>query len=319
MKKIIAAVLAALVSVAALAAKTKVVTTIFPAYDWAREIIGSNNADITMLLDNGVDLHSYQPTIQDIAKISNCDVFVYVGGESDAWVADVLRTAKNKKMKVVNLMEVMGDRAKAEELKEGMEAEEEDDHEHGHDGDDDEEEEELDEHVWLSLRNAQLLTGAICDALVQVDPKHASGFRKNCQEYNKKLAALDEEYNAVVKTSSQKTLVFCDRFPFRYMVDDYGLDYFAAFVGCSAETEASFKTVAFLASKADELSLKNVIVIESSDKKIARTVNSNSKNPSRGILVLDSMQSVTGKDAKNGTTYLSVMKKNLGVLKAVLD
>ena len=319
MKKIIAAVLAALVSVAALAAKTKVVTTIFPAYDWAREIIGSNNADITMLLDNGVDLHSYQPTIKDIAKISNCDVFVYVGGESDAWVADVLRTAKNKKMKVVNLMEVMGDRAKAEELKEGMEAEEEDEHEHGHDGDDDEEEEELDEHVWLSLRNAQLLTGAICDALVKVDPKHASGFRKNCQEYNKKLAALDEEYNAVVKTSSQKTLVFCDRFPFRYMVDDYGLDYFAAFAGCSAETEASFKTVAFLASKADELSLKNVIVIESSDKKIARTVNSNSKNPSRGILVLDSMQSVTGKDAKNGTTYLSVMKKNLDVLKAALD
>ena len=304
--------------------KIKVVATIFPAYDWAKEIIGKNNAEVTMLLSNGADLHSYQPSVQDIVKISEADVFVYVGGESDGWVVNALKNVRNKNIQVVNMMEVMGDKAKVEEVKEGMEAEHEHehaaDHHDAHDHDDDEEEEEeLDEHVWLSLRNAQLLTSAISVALQKADAKNAASYKANCVSYNKQLAALDAQYESAVKAASKKTLVFADRFPFRYLVDDYGLDYFAAFVGCSAETEASFKTVIFLANKCDSLKLNNVLVIENSDKKIAKTVNKNSKNANREILVLDSMQSTDAKAIKGGATYLKAMQANLEVLKKALN
>ena len=226
------------------------------------------------------------------------------------------------------MMEVMGDRAKAEEVKEGMEAEHEHEHEHDHaaehhdahdhDHDDDEEEEELDEHVWLSLRNAQLLTSAISVALQKADAKNAASYKENCLAYNKQLAALDAQYESAVKAASKKTLVFADRFPFRYLTDDYGLDYFAAFVGCSAETEASFKTVMFLANKSDQLGVNNLLVIENSDQKIAKTIVDNTSSKDQQILVLDSMQSVTSKDMAGGTTYLSVMEKNLEVLSEAL-
>lgn len=309
--------------------KIKVVATIFPAYDWAKEVIGKNDADLTMLLSKGVDLHSYQPTVQDIVKISESDVFIYVGGESDGWVKDALKNVRNKNIQVVNMMEVMGDRAKAEEVKEGMEAEHEHEHEHDHDAehhdahdhdhDDDEEEEELDEHVWLSLRNAQLLTSAISVALQKADAKNAASYKANCLAYNKQLAALDAQYESAVKAASKKTLVFADRFPFRYLTDDYGLDYFAAFVGCSAETEASFKTVMFLANKSDQLGVNNLLVIENSDQKIAKTVNKNSKNKNRGILVMDSMQATDAKAVKGGATYLKSMQANLEVLKQALN
>ena len=309
--------------------KIKVVATIFPAYDWAKEVIGKNDADLTMLLSKGVDLHSYQPTVQDIVKISESDVFIYVGGESDGWVKDALKNVRNKNIQVVNMMEVMGDRAKAEEVKEGMEAEHEHEHEHDHaaehhdahdhDHDDDEEEEELDEHVWLSLRNAQLLTSAISVALQKADAKNAASYKANCLAYNKQLAALDAQYESAVKAASKKTLVFADRFPFRYLTDDYGLDYFAAFVGCSAETEASFKTVMFLANKSDQLGVNNLLVIENSDQKIAKTVNKNSKNKNRGILVMDSMQATDAKAVKGGATYLKSMQANLEVLKQALN
>ena len=303
--------------------KIKVVATIFPAYDWAKEVIGKNDADLTMLLSKGVDLHSYQPTVQDIVKISESDVFIYVGGESDGWVKDALKNVRNKNIQVVNMMEVMGDRAKAEEVKEGMEAEHEHEHEHDHDADhhdahdhdDDEEEEELDEHVWLSLRNAQLLTSAISVALQKADAKNAASYKANCLAYNKQLAALDAQYESAVKAASKKTLVFADRFPFRYLTDDYGLDYFAAFVGCSAETEASFKTVMFLANKSDQLGVNNLLVIENSDQKIAKTVNKNSKNKNRGILVMDSMQSTKTSDNRS---YVEIMESNLVVLEKAL-
>ncbi len=294
--------------------KIKVVATIFPAYDWAKEVIGKNDADLTMLLSNGADLHSYQPSVQDIVKISESDVFIYVGGESDGWVKDALKNVRNKNIQVVNMMEVMGDRAKAEEVKEGMEAE----HEHEHDAEHHDDDEELDEHVWLSLRNAQLLTSAISVALQKADAKNAASYKANCLAYNKQLAALDAQYESAVKAASKKTLVFADRFPFRYLTDDYGLDYFAAFVGCSAETEASFKTVMFLANKSDQLGVNNLLVIENSDQKIAKTVNKNSKNKNRGILVMDSMQATDAKAVKGGATYLKSMQANLEVLKQAL-
>ena len=262
MKKYISIILAAAMSVCGLSAcgqadsnqttekdekQMKVVTTIFPEYDWVREIAGdeSDHVDLTMLLDNGVDLHSYQPTSEDIMKISDCDLFIYVGGESDTWVEDALKEAVNKDMKVINLLDVLGDSIKEEEVVEGMEAEEE---EYGEDSEE-EEEPEYDEHVWLSLKNAKVFCKAIADDLSEIDKDHAETYQKNEENYAAKLDALDQDYQKIVDESSQKTLLFGDRFPFRYMADDYGLDYYAAFVGCSAETEASFKTITFLAGK----------------------------------------------------------------------
>lgn len=313
-----------------------VVCTIFPEYDWAREVIGdlSENYEMTLLLDNGVDLHNYQPTADDIAKIAECDLFIYVGGESDGWVEDALKEATNENMQVINLLDVLGDTIKEEELVEGMQ-ESDHDHEHdeaaheekheeehdeaAHEEEHGEEEPEYDEHVWLSLRNAQTLVSAISDALKVIDSENADVYQANCDAYNAELAALDAEYESVVAQATQSTLVFADRFPFRYMVDDYNLDYYAAFVGCSAETEASFETVVFLAGKMDELNLNHVLVIESSDQKIAQTVIGNTQNKNQDILVLNSLQAVTSEEIEQGVTYLSIMQDNLEVLTEALD
>ena len=291
----------------------KIVTTIFPEYDWVREILGdkADRAEVTMLLDNGVDLHSYQPTADDTIKISDCDLFLYVGGESDGWVEDALKEATNKEMQVINLLDVLGEQVKEEEVVEGMEAEEEES--------EDENEPEYDEHVWLSLKNAETLCNAITDALEEIDPANKDAYAANAASYLEKLAALDGEYQTVVDNAARKTVLFGDRFPFRYLVDDYGLSYYAAFAGCSAETEASFETISFLAGKVDELRLPCVLTIEGAQHKIAETIvqNTAEKNPS--ILTLDSMQSTTPTDVASGTTYLSVMESNLDVLKQALN
>lgn len=500
MKKRISIILAVVMALLCLAAcgqnkskysskndKIKVVTTIFPEYDWVREIAGENsNVDITMLLDNGVDLHSYQPTAEDIMKISSCDIFIYVGGESDEWVEDALKESVNKNMKVINLLDVLKDTVKTEEAMPGMQSEEGHNHGYSHfddsdvqdrsltdwsgewqsvypyleNGDLDEvmeckaesgektaeeykkyyetgyktdvekmsingeegtmeftkngvtskakyeykgykiydyslgnrgvryffeavdntsdapkyvqfsdhgispgksehyhiyagndsfdalseemdnwptyypagmtsneikedmlehEEKEYDEHVWLSLRNAEKLCDAIADSLCDIDSENKNVYSTNAAVYKNKLKELDDQYKDVVKNSTNKTLLFGDRFPFRYMVDDYGLKYYAAFAGCSAESEASFETISFLAKKVDELGLKNVMTIEKSDKKIANTIISNTKNKNQKIFELNSLQSTTLKDVKNGVTYLSVMKSNLNVLKEALQ
>lgn len=296
-------------------AKKSIVCTIFPEYDWAKEIIGElgNEYELTLLLDDGVDLHSYQPTAADIAKIASCDVFIYVGGESDGWVKDALAEATNPDMQVINLLEVLGDTVKEEEVVEGMEAEEEEP-----EAESEEEGPEYDEHVWLSLKNTTRLVSSITDSLKKIDDKNAQTFQTNCDAYTAKLTKLDEEYTQAVATGTKKTLVFGDRFPFRYMVDDYNLDYYAAFVGCSAETEASFDTVVFLANKIDELGLSNIMVIEKSNQKIAKTIIENTKEKNQEILVLDSMQSTTSKDIEAGETYLTAMERNLEALKTAL-
>jgi len=463
-----------------------IVCTIFPEYDWVKEIMGdrAEGAEITYLLDNGSDLHSYQPTVDDIVKITECDLFVYVGGESDEWVEDVLDKATNPNMKVINLMDVMGDSAKAEELKEGMQ-ESEHEHEHNTDFDDSEvkdrcldewngswqstypllldgslddvweykadnddsmsaedyknkytdayktdivtininapsveyvtedgsvsadyeysgfyirtkddgskqvrykfekksgddsamqyivfsdhniepsepehfhlysgndgfdslveegthfptyypselsaedivdemtgghsheEEEEYDEHVWLSLRNAEILCTEIEQNLAEIDPKNADIYKNNLNSYIEKLDNLDSDFSELADSAEVKTLVFGDRFPFRYFVDDYNLDYYAAFVGCSSETQASFETVTFLAEKVKELDCKTVFTLENSDKSIAEAVISTSGTDAK-IAELNSVQSVSGSDIENGVTYLSLMQKNYDVLK----
>ncbi|MCR5832153.1 MAG: metal ABC transporter substrate-binding protein [Lachnospiraceae bacterium] len=294
------------------AGKVKIVTTIFPEYDWVMNILGSEQADVTMLLDNGVDLHSYQPTAEDIMKISTCDLFIYVGGESDEWVEDALKEAVNKDMVVIDLLDVLGSSVKEEETVEGMQEEEEEEHEHEEEGP------EYDEHVWLSLRNAAVVTDAIAKALEGIDPDHAKEYGDNAASYIEKLNALDKRYTEAVTAAPIKTILFGDRFPFRYLTDDYGLTYYAAFVGCSAETEASFETISFLAGKVDELSLPAVMTIEGADHRIAETIVANTATKDQKILTMDSMQSTTAKDIENGTTYLSVMENDLSVLEEAL-
>ena len=470
--------------------KLSVVTTIFPEYDWVREILGgkAESTDLTMLLDNGVDLHSYQPTADDIVKISDCDLFIYVGGESDGWAESVLKNAANRKMKVINLLEMLGESVKTEEIVEGMQ---EDGHDHGHSHDEqltendiedrtlsdfagawkslhpfllngdldkfcehraEEDEdssttkdtywekykaswqcdaekisingdtitftyadgktvsaeytyagyqpkrndegkirsvryqfettsadapkyvqfndhghepgeaehfhiyfgndgfdalmsgktnpffvkdalsvedildelmghdhgEEKDEHVWLSLKNAKTLVGAIADALQELDPDNKDTYAANASTYIEKLSALDGAYQSAVDGAASKTVLFGDRFPFRYLVDDYGLSYYAAFAGCSAESEASFETVSFLAKKVDELKLPCVLTIEGKNHKLAETIVQSTAGKNQKVLTMDSMQSMTSKDAANGATYLSVMEQNLSVLKEAL-
>ena len=310
--------------------KLKIVATIFPEYDWVRQILGdeAKNAELTLLLDNGVDLHSYQPTADDIAKISECDLFIYVGGESDGWVKDALKEGKNPDRKVINLLEALGNNTKEEEVVEGMQAEEEE-HESTAAGEsaaagesseaEEEEGPEYDEHVWLSLRNARELCETIAEDLKSLDSAHASVYDANLKKYEGELDALDQQYQQTIDAAGNKTLLFGDRFPFRYLVDDYGLKYYAAFVGCSAETEASFETVSFLAKKMDELGLKHVMTIEGPDKKIAATIIENTKDKNQDVLALNSMQSVTSKDIEAGETYLGVMQQNLEVLKKALQ
>ena len=314
--------------------KFSVVCTIFPEYDWIRQLVGDkkDNYEITYLLDKGVDLHSYQPTAEDIAKIANCDLFVYVGGESDGWVDDALKESKNDKMQVVNLLETLGKNVKPEEVVEGMQEEDEHDHDHDDKDHDDkdhdhedadhdhdhEEETEYDEHVWLSLRNATALVNTLAEKLQTIDPENKDYYAGTAADYTAKLGDLDSRYLATIKKAKVKTVLFGDRFPFRYLVDDYGLKYYAAFVGCSAETEASFETVAFLAKKTDDLKLKSVLVIENSDQKIAKKIVETTKDKNQNIVVLNSMQSVTNDDIANGATYLSIMESNLKALASAL-
>lgn len=294
--------------------KISIVCTIFPEYDWVKQILGkeTENAEITYLLDKGVDLHSYQPTADDMVKISECDLFIYVGGESDEWVSDALASAKNKDMQVIDLMEVMGSSAKEEELKEGMMPEDEESEEES------EEEPEYDEHFWTSLKNAKLFCTKISDALCVIDEEHSDEYKTNLSEYTAKLDDLDKEYQTMIDDAPVKTLIFGDRFPFRYFVEDYGLDYYAAFVGCSAETEASFETISFLAKKVDELNIKTIFVIENSDHSIAESIIQNTETKDQQIVELNSMQSVTGDMIDGGTTYLGLMKQNYNTLKAAL-
>ena len=322
MKKIISAILAISLILSSLLimgcgsteddGKLSIVTTIFPEYDWVRQMLGDEveNANITMLLDNGVDLHNYQPTAEDIVTLARCDMFIYVGGHSDEWVDGVLAQANNKDMVVINLFEVLGDAVKEDEHQAEHDHDDHDhDHSHVH---------EDDEHVWLSVCNAKTVCREIAEKLGDIDPDNKEKYAANYTSYASKLDAVDSAYRDAVDAAQKKTLLFGDRFPFRYLADEYGLSYYAAFSGCSAESEASFETIAYLAGKLDELSLPAVIKIEGSDGKIAETIINTSAGKSAKILTLNSMQSTTLEDAKGGVTYISIMESNLEVLREAL-
>ena len=283
--------------------KLKIVATTFPQYDWIREIIGKDNTnvDLQLLMKNGGDLHSYQPTAGDIANIADANLFVYVGGESDEWVDDALKEKTNKDMKVVNMMQTLGDDIDEEE--EGLEKESED-----------HEEIEYDEHVWLSLKRAQKIVKAIADELGELDSTNAKKYQENAEAYIAKLAALDKSYESTVNTVKNKTWIFADRMPFHYLAKDYGITTYAAFNGCSTETNASFNTIVSLAKYADELGIKHIMTIEGSDKKLAKAVIENTTDKNQDILTLNSLQSVSQSDIDKGLTYYGAMEENLKVL-----
>ena len=298
--------------------KLSIVTTIFPAYDWVKQVVGDNkNVEISFLIDKGVDLHSYQASAADIAKITDSDLFVYVGGESDDWAEDIIK--ENPNLKYINMVDSIGEAALAEELVEGMQDEEEHDNESeehaNEEGEHEEGEEEIDEHVWLSIKNAETIVSAIEAKLAEIDPDNKAEYEKNANDYLAKLDELDKEYKDTLSSIQNKTIIVGDRFPFRYLVNEYGIKYYAAFKGCDAGSEASFETVKFLANKMDELNMSDIFIIDGSKGDLAKTIVENTKDKNAKVLVLDSMQSTKSSD---NASYLDIMKKNLEVLKEVL-
>ena len=324
--------------------KISIVCTTFPQYDWVKNILGeeAERFNVTLLLDNGVDMHSYQPAVKDIATAGSSNLFIYVGGESDTWVEDALKEAKNKDLKAINLMETLGNSVKEEEVVEGMQEERESlGHSHeksskekqeqtqkeSHENSQEingqkeaaDEEPEYDEHIWLSIRNAEIMVKNIEKAIEQLDSDNAKVYQTNAENYIKKLDTLDKQYANTIQNAKYKAILFGDRFPFRYMADDYDLKYYAAFAGCSAETMAGFETVTFLAKKADELRLPVILTIENSDGRIAEAVKSNTTKKNQKILAINSLQSVTKEQIADGITYLQVMQENLSVLSEALN
>lgn len=324
--------------------KISIVCTTFPQYDWVKNILGeeAERFNVTLLLDNGVDMHSYQPAVKDIATAGSSNLFIYVGGESDTWVEDALKEAKNKDLKAINLMETLGNSVKEEEVVEGMQEERESlGHSHeksskekqeqtqkeSHENSQEingqkeaaDEEPEYDEHIWLSIRNAEIMVKNIEKAIEQLDSDNAKVYQTNAENYIKKLDTLDKQYANTIQNAKYKAILFGNRFPFRYMADDYDLKYYAAFAGCSAETMAGFETVTFLAKKADELRLPVILTIENSDGRIAEAVKSNTTKKNQKILAMNSLQSVTKEQIADGITYLQVMQENLSVLSEALN
>ena len=288
--------------------KLHIVCTIFPQYDWVRELTkGAQNVEVTLLEDSGADLHNFQPSAADKVSILNSDLFVYTGGESDDWARTLLENAE-KDVRSLDLIEALGERALAEE--EGIEESGGHDHEH---------EDEIDEHIWLSVQNAQVLVSAIQEELCAVDEGNAALYQSNAASYLAELSALDEAFEETVSSAKRSVLVFADRYPFRYLAHDYGLTCYAAFSGCSAESEASFATILALVKHVEEHALPYVMVLENSTQGIAKQVIDNTKSKDQGILVLNSLQSVTREDIESGATYLGLMKEDLAVLKTALN
>ena len=288
--------------------KISIVATNFPAYDFARAVAG-DKADIKLLIKPGAETHDFEPTPSDIIDIKNSKFFVYTGGESDEWIEDILSDIDVKKTKLIKMMDSV--EAVEEETVEGMEHE----HEHEHEHEENEEEIEYDEHVWTSLKNAQKIVNKIKDELVQISPEHKDDFEKNAEEYNEKLNKLDKEFEEIVENGNRKVVVFGDRFPLRYFVEDYGLKYFAAFPGCSEQTEASSKTIAFLVNKVKSEKIPVVLKIEMSNGNIARTI---AEETGAKVLTFNTAHNVSADDFRNGKTYAKIMEDNLVVLKEAL-
>lgn len=318
MKKFICLIFSALITVSFCACgnptdngsdELSIVCTAFPQYDYIKNIIGSEK-NLTLLLDDGGDLHNYEPTAQDIISIGSADLFVYIGGVSDEWVEGALQSANSKTLRTIAIMDLVD--TYEEEYVAGMQHEHSHSHNEAHSGDHKNE----DEHIWLSLRNSAEITQALCDEICKIDPANAEKYKTNAQNYINKLNSLDKEYESVIESAKRDVLLFADRFPFRYLIEDYNLTYHAAFAGCSSESEASFETMAYLIDKTAELKLPVILTIEGSDGSLAKTVCDETGAKSA---TLNSCQSVTAQDIENGTSYINIMKSNLEILQEALN
>ena len=284
--------------------KLQIVTTIFFFYDFARQI-GKEKISLKMLVTPGGESHSYEPTPQDIIAVRDCDIFICAGGESDIWSKVILNSIDAPNLKIIKMMECVD--AVEEEISDGMTEKlpiKE------------EEETEYDEHVWTSPQNAKKISEAIVKAMILADKKNEDFFQSNYDEYSKKLDELDKDYRNAVSKAENKTVIFGDRFPFRYLFDEYGLKYYAAFPGCSTNSDVSAKTMMFLIDKIKENKLSTVFYIEFSARKIADTISSET---GAEPLLFHSCHTVSGKDFENGITYIDLMKNNLENLKRGLN
>ncbi len=303
--------------------KTQILCTAFPLYDWTRQVTAGcgDSIEVTLLMDQGADLHNYQPTAEDIVRISEADIIVYVGGESDLWMEDVLASVPEERRKLqqyLNMMEVLQSSLREEEHVENSDGDAAEGHAHGEEENTDGV--EYDEHIWLSVRNASACVRAIAAAVTDNDEDQevSQKVSDNAGRYLAELENLDGQFESMVSEAPLDRVLFADRFPFLYLMKDYGLEYYAAFPGCSTETEASFETVIFLAGKLEEYDLPALLVMENGDRGIAETVIANTADKDQQILTLNSMQSVTAADIAQGVTYLSVMQENLAVLRTAL-
>ncbi|MBQ9370130.1 MAG: zinc ABC transporter substrate-binding protein [Clostridia bacterium] len=295
--------------------KLSVVVTVFSEYDWVMNVLGerANDVNVTMLLDSNIDLHSYNMTTEDKVRILESDVFIYVGGESDErWVPGVLKDVRNDSFKSLCLLDILGDAAKEEEIVDGMQVEEEEEEE-------EEGEPEYDEHVWLSLRNAELFVRKIADTLAEVDPDHKDTYDANATAYIASLQALDGRYLAMRSASARDFILVADRFPFRYLAEDYEIGYAAAFLGCAADSEVTPETRKNLIDIANDRDIRVLLILESSNGNDARAIKDGTNRKDQEILVLDSLQSANAKEYKEGRTYLAVMEENLEVLRKALE
>ena len=316
LKKITAALLVLIIALSGLCScggtETKneglqIVCSIFPYYDWVRNLTeGAENVAVTLLLDSGTDFHSYQPAAKDIVKISSADLFIYTDGSSDKWVSDVLKTSTNDSAAVLPMMtnlpedslfcvEAAGEEHHAEDV------------EHNH---------QKDEHIWLSVKNALRLCEIIKNVLCDIDEKNAGIYKQNFINYCSELERLDNAYLQTITEGSKDTVVFADRFPFVYLINDYSLSYHAAFSGCSADSNASFETVTRLAGKIDELGLSCILITEASDGSVAKTIRDCTRDKNQEILTVDSMQSVSADKAE--LSYIEIMEDNLEVIRKAL-
>ena len=278
--------------------KLQIVCATYPAYDFAREIAG-NRAEISLLIKPGAEVHSYEPTPKDVVRIQESDLFICNGGESEEWLEELLQEGMN----VVYMLDCV--EAVAEEEKEGMYVR----------GEEEGEEEELDEHVWTSPVNAALISSEICSRLCEIDADSAAYYAANNDAYEAQLMELDAELHRVIDKAPHKTLVFADRFPMRYFTKEYGLDYFAAFPGCSSETEPSAKTVAFLIDRVREEQLPAVLYMEFSNEKMADVI---CEDTGCKKLPFYSAHNITAQQFEEGITYLDLMRINLETLKEAL-
>ena len=284
-----------------------IVSVNYIGYDFAKQIT-NGEANIELLIKPGSETHAYDPTAKDIIAIKEADVFIYTGGHSEEWVIDILSTIDNPDLKVIRLMDIV--EVLEEEIVEGMQTEEHD-HDHEH-----EEEVEYDEHVWTSPSNAIKILNTIKNTLVEIKPDEKEAYLTNATLYQQKIENAKTEIQEIVNKATNKTLIFGDRFPFRYFVEEFNLDYYAAFPGCSSDTEASAKTIAYLINKVKKEKINVILKIELSSSTIADTIANETEAK---VLELHSAHNISADDFKNNISYVDLLNRNLKTLKEALQ